>query len=171
MRQLYSRFGMVGALQSHDPVGHVLIGREELLPRNESGSGTEASIVTVATLSHDLFEAPCQNQNNLECPQLTDTINGSDNEVSHSVSQENAAPQSIELSRTISVPLTDDDLSNDAAVPPSTVPPHNVLPDPDRPQGYLPMEHTTDPRIGNFAISRHYQLLDVIGEGTYSIVW
>jgi hypothetical protein len=127
---------MVGALQCYDPVGLVLIGREELLPKNESGSGTEASIVTVATLSHDSFEAPCQNQNNLECPQLTDTIHGSNNEISHSVSQENAAPQSIELSRSISVPLTDDDLSNDAAVPPSTVPPHNVLPDPDRPQGY-----------------------------------
>jgi len=32
------------------------------------------------------------------------------------------------------------------------------------------MEHTTDPRVGNFAIGRHYQLLDVIGEGAYGIV-
>jgi mitogen-activated protein kinase 1/3 len=33
------------------------------------------------------------------------------------------------------------------------------------------MEHITDPRVGNFAIGRHYQLLDVIGEGAYGIVW
>lgn len=39
---------------------------------------------------------------------------------------------------------------------------------PSRP---LYMEHITDPRVGNFAIGRHYQLLDVIGEGAYGIVW
>ena len=33
------------------------------------------------------------------------------------------------------------------------------------------MEHITDPRVGNFSIGRHYQLLDVIGEGAYGIVW
>jgi mitogen-activated protein kinase 1/3 len=33
------------------------------------------------------------------------------------------------------------------------------------------MDHITDPRVGNFAIGRHYQLLDVIGEGAYGIVW
>ena len=33
------------------------------------------------------------------------------------------------------------------------------------------MEHIADPRVGNFAIGRHYQLLDVIGEGAYGIVW
>jgi hypothetical protein len=33
------------------------------------------------------------------------------------------------------------------------------------------MEHISDPRVGNFAIGRHYQLLDVIGEGAYGIVW
>jgi hypothetical protein len=40
-----------------------------------------------------------------------------------------------------------------------------------KPSISLPMEHTTDPRVGNFAIGRHYQLLDVIGEGAYGIVW
>jgi len=135
MRQLYSRFGVVGALQNYDPVGPVLIGREELLPTNESGLGTEESIVTVATLSHDLFEAPCQNQNNPECPQLTDTINGTDNEISQSVFQENSAPQSSDLSRSTSVSITDGDLSNDAVIPLPTVSSHNVLHDPDRPLG------------------------------------
>lgn len=33
------------------------------------------------------------------------------------------------------------------------------------------MEHISDPRVGNFSIGRHYQLLDVIGEGAYGIVW
>ncbi len=33
------------------------------------------------------------------------------------------------------------------------------------------MEHIVDPRVGNFSIGRHYQLLDVIGEGAYGIVW
>ncbi|KAI0295721.1 Pkinase-domain-containing protein [Russula brevipes] len=32
------------------------------------------------------------------------------------------------------------------------------------------MDHATDPRVSNFAIGRHYQLLDVIGEGAYGIV-
>ncbi|KAI0300598.1 kinase-like domain-containing protein [Multifurca ochricompacta] len=32
------------------------------------------------------------------------------------------------------------------------------------------MEHIADPRVGNFSIGRHYQLLDVIGEGAYGIV-
>ena len=118
---------MVRDLQRYDPMGTVLIGREELLPRDESSSGTEASTVTVATLSHDLLEAPSPTQNNLECPQLTDTTDGSDNEISQPVFQEDVAPQS----RSISVSLTDDDLSNDGAIPPPTVSSHNVLPDPD----------------------------------------
>lgn len=33
------------------------------------------------------------------------------------------------------------------------------------------MEHIADPRVSNFSIGRHYQLLDVIGEGAYGIVW
>jgi mitogen-activated protein kinase 1/3 len=33
------------------------------------------------------------------------------------------------------------------------------------------MEHISDPRVGSFSIGRHYQLLDVIGEGAYGIVW
>src|SRR6266581_5653440 len=133
MRLSYSRFSMVGVLQSYGPIDPVLNRCEELLPRNENRSGIEASIVTVATLSHDLFEAPCQNQNNPECPQLTDTINGTDNEISQSVFQENAVPQSSDLSRSTSVSITDGDLLNDAVIPLPTVSSHNVLRDPDRP--------------------------------------
>jgi hypothetical protein len=33
------------------------------------------------------------------------------------------------------------------------------------------MDHSVDPRVANFATGRHYQLLDVIGEGAYGIVW
>jgi len=112
---------MVGDLQSYDPMGTVLIGLEELLPRDENSSGTEASTVTVATLSHDLLEAPSQNQNNLECPQLIDTTNGSDNEISQPVVQETVAPQSSDPSRSMSASLTDDDLSNDPAIPPPSL--------------------------------------------------
>ena len=122
---------MVGVLQSYDPMGPVFIGREELSPRNESGSGGGASIVTVATLSQDLLEAPSQDQNNLECPQHMDTTNGSDNEISQPMFQENEAPQSSNLPGSISVSLTDDDLSNDAAISPPIVSSYNILPDPD----------------------------------------
>jgi len=111
-------------------MGPVLMRREELLPRNESRSGTEGSIVTVATLSNGLLEAPSQNQNNPECPQRTDTTNGSDNEISQPVFQENAAPRSSDLSRPISVSLIDGDLSNNAAIPSPAISSHNVLPDP-----------------------------------------
>jgi len=115
-------------------MGPVLIRHEELLPRNGSRSGTGASIVTVAVLSHGLLKVPSQNQNNLECPQPTDTTNGSDNKISQPMFQENAA-QSSDLSRSISVLLTDDDLSNDAAMPPPTVSSHNIPPDHGHPQG------------------------------------
>jgi len=134
-------------------MGPVLIGLEELLPRDESSSGTEASIVTVATLSQDLLEAPSQNQNNLEYPQLMDTTNGSDNEISHPVFQENVAPQSSDLSRSLSVSVTDDDLSNDAAIPPSTVSSHNVLPDPDLPHDSSISSPQSDSRMDTPVLS------------------
>lgn len=128
---------MVSVLQSYDPMGPVLIRHEELSPRDESRSGTKASIVTVATLSQELFEEPCGTQNNLGRPQLSDTINASDYETSQPAAQENAASQSrdLRLSRSISVSPADDDLSNDVAIPTPTVSLHHVLPEPDRPQG------------------------------------
>ena len=131
----------------------VLIGREELLPRDESSPGTEASTVTVATLSRDLLEASSQNQHNLECPQLTDTTSESDNEINQPVFRENVAPQSGDLSRSISVSLTDDDLSTDAAIPPPTVSSHNVLPDPDLPQGSSMNSPQSDSRMDTPALS------------------
>jgi len=134
-------------------MGTILIGREELLPRDESSSGTEASTVTVATLSHDLLGAPSQNQNNLEYSQLTDTTNGSDDEISQPVFQENVAPQSSDLSGSISVSLTDDDLSNDAAIPPPTVSSHNVLLDPDLPQGSSISSPQSDSRMDTPVLS------------------
>ena len=126
---------MVGVLQSYDPMGPVLIGREELSPRDESRSGTEASIVTVATLSYDLLEELSQNQYNLECPQLMDATNESDNEISQLVFQEDAVPQSSDFSRSIFVSPTIDNLSNDAAILHPTISLHDALPGLDRPQG------------------------------------
>jgi len=153
MRQPYSRFGMVGGLQSYDPMGPVLIGREELLPRDESNSGTEASTVMVATLSHDLLEAPSQNQNNPEGPQLMDTTNRSDNEISQPVFQENVAPQSGNLSRSTSVSLTDVDMSDDAPIPPPTLSSHNVLPDPDLLQDSSMSSPQSDSRMDTSVLS------------------
>jgi hypothetical protein len=123
--------GCLPELRSHGPR---LIGREELSPGNESVSGTEASIITVATLCHELFEVPCQSQNNFECPQLTETINASDDEISQFLFQENVAPQSGDPHGPVSISLTDNDLSN-AAIPTPIASSHDVLLDPDRPQG------------------------------------
>jgi len=88
----------------------------------------------VATISQDLFEAPCEDQNNLECPHLTDAISGLDNETSQS--RENATPQSSDFTRFMSVSTTDEDLSNVATTPAPTVLSHRLLPDsdPDCPQ-------------------------------------
>ena len=63
-----------------------------------------------------------------------DTTTESDNEISQPVFQENAAPQPSNLSRSIFVSPTNDDLSNDAAIPPPTISLHVVPPDPDSPQ-------------------------------------
>ena len=116
-------------------MGPALIRHEELSPRNESRSGTEVSIVTVATLSHDFLKASSQNQpeSNVECPQLTDTTTGSNNKIF--VFQEDAGPPSGDLSKFTSVSLTDHNLSNDSAIPRPTVSFHNALPDSNRSQG------------------------------------
>ena len=49
-------------------------------------------MVKVATLSHGLFGAPREDQNNLESPHPMDTMSGSDSGVSKSMPQGNAAP-------------------------------------------------------------------------------
>ena len=133
MHHSYSSFGMVSVLQSCDlmPVGSVLIELEEFTPRNGSKSGAGASIVTVATLSHDrhdLIEAPRQN---LERSRLTGTTNRLLSGISQPMLQENAAPQSSHLSRS-------SDLLNDVPITRPchpTVSSHNILPDPDLPWG------------------------------------
>jgi hypothetical protein len=88
----------------------------------------------VATISKDLFEAPCEDQNNLKCPHLMDAISGLDSETLQA--EENATPQSSDFTRFMSVSTTDKDLLNVATIPAPTVLSHKLLPnsDPDCPQ-------------------------------------
>lgn len=118
-------------------LGPVLIELEEFTLKNESKSGAGASTVTVATLSHDRHNLIKPRQN-LERSQLIGATNRLVNGISQPMLQENAAPRSSHLSRTISVSLTDNNLLNDAPTPRPchpTVSSHNVLPDPDFPWG------------------------------------
>ena len=96
---------------------------------DNTGSETEVTINTVATLSKDVFATPCEDQNNLECPHLTDAISGLDNEIPQS--EENATPQSSDFTRFVSVSTTDEDLSNVATTPAPIVLSHRLLPDSD----------------------------------------